>query len=60
MIEDLPPYAEPIKCTKCSKPISIWESVDYPQGWIDKHPEIAGMCWQCFLEWKEQNQPKGE
>jgi hypothetical protein len=39
-------------CTKCKKEISIFDMPNYPAGLIKQHPELAGMCWQCFLEWK--------
>ena len=47
-------------CPKCAKEQSIWQTVDYPKGWISAHPEIAGMCWTCFLEWQEEQQKKVE
>jgi NMD protein affecting ribosome stability and mRNA decay len=47
-------------CPKCGKEQRFWEIVDYPPAWIKAHPEIAGMCWECFVEWREEQQKKTE
>ena len=47
-------------CPACKKEISIWEAPQYPAGWLKQHPEIAGMCWECFVEWREEQQKKTE
>jgi len=47
-------------CTHCGREIPIREAADYPEGWIEKHPEISGMCWECFLAWQEEHQRKEE
>ena len=38
-------------CTHCGRPVTLWETVDYPPDWIKQHPELAGMCLQCYQDW---------
>ncbi|MFA6364247.1 hypothetical protein [Methanoregula sp.] len=38
-------------CTHCGREITIWETVDYPASWIKQHPELKGMCLQCYQDW---------
>ncbi len=45
-------------CPKCGKEQRFWEIVDYPTAWIKAHPEIAGLCLDCHLEWREEQLEK--
>jgi hypothetical protein len=41
---------ETMKC-KCG----MDEEMQFPEKWLEKYPEIKGMCLQCFSNWQREH-----